>query len=141
MRWTIRVTLRQVSRQFVGVFAHDALASKRSRTALAFRGSLVAGLMKREFLAVRGQLPVAVTNVAVRRPTLRSVERDVDRVSRFQTGSRPSGPRHPQGIVKLDCPVLHFTFVILRIEMKQAMRIVPVQARYVAVGGGGFGHV
>src|ERR1700676_3498453 len=39
--------------------------ARRRRTALAFRGSLVAGLMESEFLAVRGQLPVAVTNVAI----------------------------------------------------------------------------
>src|ERR1700722_4719005 len=67
--------------------------ARRKRRALAFRGALVAGLMKREFLTVRGQLPVAVTNVAIRRAALRSVERDVDRIAGFQAGSRPSGPR------------------------------------------------
>src|SRR5580704_4992755 len=118
-----------------------AVRGARRQPALAFRGSLVAGLMKREFLPVRGQFPVAVTNVAIRCAALGSVEGDVDRVAGFQAGSCPSGARHPQGIVEFDRPVLHFAFLILRVEMKQAMRIVPVQARYRAIERERFGHI
>src|SRR5260370_22964077 len=97
--------------------------------------------MEAEHLAVGGEFPVAVANVAVWRASLGTVEGYRDRVAGLEAVSRPTGARHPQGIVQLDRPVLQFALFILCVEMQQAMRIVPVQARYHALERNRFLHI
>src|SRR5260370_10875857 len=89
--------------------------------------------MEAELLAVGGEFAVAVSNVAVWRASLGPVEGYRDGIASLEAVPRPTGPSHPQRIVQLDRPMLHFALFVLCVEMQQAMRIVPVQARYRSV--------